>query len=181
METHHSQSLSWPVIGGAEWDCGSFSPFQLLTTNILSEKFLWNSGGKWKIPQAYSSPLSSRSATSVVLEVPRTDSPLPATGFFSKHLVKSSAIEPAWLLGSSKVYVWEQEQPGPRAWPGHSGPAGGLRLSQPKVSASGHILLNLQSTSDYREGLTQGMMLWVWGGMEKGFQDQYPLHGGGQW
>lgn len=107
METHHSQSLSWAVTGGTEWDCRSFSPFQRLTTDILSEKFLWNPGGKWKIPQAYSSPLSSHSATSVVLEAPRTDSPLPTTGFFSKHLVKSSAIEPAWLLGSRKVYAWE--------------------------------------------------------------------------
>lgn len=43
------------------------------------------------------------SATSAVLVMPGTDSPLPTIGSFSKHLVRLSASKPAWLLGSSKA------------------------------------------------------------------------------
>lgn len=34
--------------------------------------------------------------------------PTPTAAFFSEHLVKSSAAEPARLLGSSYVCVWEE-------------------------------------------------------------------------
>lgn len=55
---------------------------------------------------------------------------------------------------------------GPRAWPGHLGPAGGLWPPQPKGSARtwGHSLLGLQSGSDCWGGLALGVTPRVWGG-----------------
>lgn len=74
------------------------------------------------------------------------------------------------------------EQRGPQAGLVILGlPAGSLWLPPSKGSARtwGHTLFNFQSTSGHREG-PQGMMLWGWGGTEKGFQDQHPFCGGGQ-
>jgi hypothetical protein len=60
---------------------------------------LW--AGKWKTLQACSS-FSLPSATKAVLECPAQIAPfLPLS--FHKHLVKLSAAELAWLLGSSDV------------------------------------------------------------------------------
>lgn len=102
---------------------------------------------------------------------PSSPPPLPANTLLS-------ATEPAWLLGSSKVSVWEESSLA-------RGP-GLVTLAQ--LVACGHLSPRGEpgpgatSSSTFRasdpwEGLTQGMMLRVWGGMEKGFHGQHPSMG----
>lgn len=102
----------------------------------------------------------------------RADSPSPLLPFPANTLL--GATEPAWLLGSSKVYVWEESSLA--RGPGLVTLA--LLVACGRLGLRGQPGPGATSSSTFRasdcwEGLTQGMTLRVWGGTERGFQGQH--------
>lgn len=93
--------------------------------------------------------------------------PPPTAASFSEHLIKSSAAEPARLLGSSYVCVWEESSlalgPGP--------------VTPALLVACGGPSPRGQPGPPPPGGSPAGPAAFRLGGMEKGFQHPHPLHG----
>lgn len=159
METHRSQPQLLACGRRSRVGTRSFGPFQTTAPDSQDSPRIIaveRCGGKWKAPQACSASLNGPVATGAVLAVPGADSPLPPLPFSANTLLNRVPLSRPVARQQLRRCVG-REQPGPRARPGHSGPARGLWRPQPRGPARtwAHILLNLQRTSDYREGLRQ--------------------------